>query len=298
MTTAGPPPTGRPTGPGSDHPRPSDPVTDPIRRATEPLRTLEGSLPATAYLDRVTAALAPHDFALERTFAAVSLCRDELTQPLMGDIAARYGLPFSLGGLGAVPSLGRTGWEACLSHVPHLGGRGHLLVFGFPHIGIGPSGVIGESLRRHQDAPTPTCGALVALLGSLRDRSPAPARAAGAAGAAGAAAAAVAASGPGCGPGCEHPHDLADAEARRLAELVAAELAEGDTDIIDLTFAAARAVNREIWAQLDALTPWEAMDVAVFTGLQIQVPDGPDRILSLDARVRTGADASEHELGI
>ena len=41
-----------------------------------------------------------------------------------------------LGGLGGLPSLGRTGWRACLSHVPDTAGRGHLLVFGMPLIGM------------------------------------------------------------------------------------------------------------------------------------------------------------------
>jgi hypothetical protein len=239
-----------------------------------------GAVPAAVYLDRVQAALEPHDFALERTFAAVSLCRDELNHQLSTDIAARWNLPFNLGGLGALPSLGRTGWAACLSHVPGRGGRGHLLVFAFPHVGIGPDGTLGESLRRHQDHATPTCGALMSLLPQLLQPDP----------------------GPGVSPTGsaeeERTLHLADAEAIRLRKLVAAELAEPPQGIAALTRATERAVNREIWVELDALAPWEAMDVAVFTGIQINLPDESDHVLGIDARVRTGPTAVEHSLEV
>lgn len=237
------------------------------------------AVPAHVYFERVQAALAPHDFALERTFAAVSLCRDELNQQLVADIARRWNLPFNLGGLGALPSLGRTGWAACLSHVPGRGGRGHLLVFAFPHLGIGPDGTLGESLRRHQDRPTPTCGALVSLLPQLRE---------------------LTRGGAAKGSLAEEARDLhlADAEAIRLRELVAAELHGPLVDIEQLTRAAERAVNREIWVELEALEPWSAMDVAVFTGLQLNLPDDEDHLVGIDARVRTGPSAVEHVLDV
>ena len=94
-------------------------------------------------------------------------CRDEMTQGLVGAVGRRWDPPFSLGGLGALPSLGRTGWRAALSHVPDADGRGCLLVFGMPHLGIDPDGNVGQSLRPFQQHPTPTCGAMTALLRSL-----------------------------------------------------------------------------------------------------------------------------------
>jgi len=227
-----------------------------------------GALPLDAYLDAVDAALAPYGFTPERTFAAVSICRDELTQSLIPEVARRWDHPFNLGGLGGLPSLGRTGWGTCLAHVPHEGGRGHLLVFGFPHVGIDPDGRLGSSLRRHQDAPTPTCGALASVLETLDDPPPAD-------------------------PTTEA---LADAEARRLRRLVTAELDGPPADLGAFTRAAAAAVEREMWAELEALAPWGAMDVAVFTGIQIHVPACADRILPLTAAIRTGADTAAHPL--
>lgn len=51
-----------------------------------------------------------------------------------------------------------------------------------------------------------------------------------------------------------------------------------------------------MWAELDALAPWDAMDVAMSTGIQVHVPDSPDRILALTAAIRTEGAAGAHPL--
>ena len=225
------------------------------------------AVPVGTYLDGVDAALDPLGFALERTFAAVSVCRDELAEHFTEQVADRWNRPFSLGGLGALPSLGRTGWQAALSHVPHQGGRGHLLVFGLPHLGIDPEGTVGQSLRRHQTRPTPTCGAMVALLQSLHD-------------------------------GAEPlPPGLDDHEAERLHRLVDAEAADLPGDLVELTRIAVRAVEAEMWAELEALAAWQAMDVAVFCGIQIHLPERPDHIWPSGASIQ-GADGVRRQLVI
>jgi len=128
------------------------------------LAAFPGAVPIPEFLDGVSAELATRGFTLEHTFAMVSTCRDELTVPLMRAVTERLDLAFNLGALGGVPSLGRTGWNAALSHVPMHEGRGHVVVLGMTHIGFGPDGTPGESLRRHQDHPTATCGALMSIL--------------------------------------------------------------------------------------------------------------------------------------
>lgn len=223
------------------------------------------AIPVGTYLDRVDAALDPLDFAPERTFAAVSVCRDELTEHFTEQVADRWNRPFTLGGLGALPSLGRTGWQAALSHVPHQGGRGHLLVFGMPHVGIDPEGRLGQSLRRHQDRPTPTCGAMVALMESLHGEVP------------------------------PTPPGLEDHEADRLRRLVDREAGELPRDLVELTRLAVRAVETEMWVELEALEAWRQMDVAVFCGIQIHLPDRPDHIWPYHAAFQ-GADGGRRVL--
>jgi hypothetical protein len=200
------------------------------------------------YLARVEHAVLPLGFDREHSFAAVSVCRDELAQPLLHAVTRRWDQPFNLGGLGAVPSLGRTGWRAALSHVPD-DSRGRLIVFGFPHIGIDPEGHVGESLRRHQHRVTPTCGAMVSLLDSLgRPAEPLP-------------------------PG------LDDREAERLRTVIAEHAERLPEDLLELTRLAARAVETEMWAELDALEAHRDMDIVVLCGIQIHLPDEVDHIL-------------------
>ena len=226
----------------------------PYRQALE--SAFPDAVPVDDYLGRVHSVVAPLRFTRDRTFAAVSICRDEMTQGFVAAVGRRWDPPFSLGGLGALPSLGRTGWRAALSHVPDADGRGCLLVFGMPHLGIDPDGVVGQSLRPFQQQPTPTCGAMTALLRSLSS-------------------------------GDEPlPPGLNDLEADRLRRVVDAQETAADLprDLVALTELAVSAVDAEIWAELEALDAPADMDVAVFCGIQVHLPDLTDHIVG-----RTGA---------
>lgn len=224
---------------------------------------LDGAVPLSRYLDDIEQALLPYDFEPANTLAAVSICRDELTQHVMSDVTGRWGATFALGGLGGIPALGRTGWGACLAHVPERSGRGRLLVIGAPHVGVTPDGELGQNLRRGQDHPTPTCGALSSILASWGQHPP---------------------SGP-------DDSGLADGEAQLLRHLVESELDQKPVGVIELTRAAASAVEREMTAQLDALAPWRTMDVAVFIGIQVHLPDSEDHVVPLVGQFR-GPDGS------
>lgn len=214
------------------------------------------ALPVDDYLGRVHSVVAPLGFTRDRTFAAVSICRDEMTQGLIPVVGRRWDAPFSLGGLGALPSLGRTGWRAALSHVPPTDGRGCLLVFGMPHLGIDPDGVLGQSMRPFQPKPTPTCGAMTALLKSLQSGTP------------------------------PLPPGLDDHEAERLRRLVDAQ-GELPHDLVALTRLAVAAVDAEIWAELEALDAVDSMDIAVFCGIQVHLPDLTDHIVGMTGAFQT-----------
>ena len=109
-----------------------------------------GALPSAEYLERTRATLEPFGFDRERTLTLVSICRDELTTVFFDQIEEDWGLAFTLAGLGGIPALGTTGWRAALSHVPDGDGRGCLLVFGFPHIGIEEDGTFAADCFAHQ----------------------------------------------------------------------------------------------------------------------------------------------------
>lgn len=229
-----------------------------MNRAVELPGSLSAAAPQTQYLDDVSLRLRAWGFTDESTLAAVSICRDELTQHLMTAVTERWGPTFALGGLGGLPSLGRTGWEACLAHVPDTVERGKLVVIAATHIGLGAPGVPGHNLRRNQGAPTATCGALSALLATWAEPSDPDRQDSG----------------------------LADHEARQLRRLVEAEVDADPGDIVSLTLAATGAVEAEIMAQLDALDPWDRMDVAVFIGVQIHLDGVEDHVLAVNATLR------------
>ena len=228
------------------------------------LDAFPGALPIPEFLDEVSAELAPKGFTLEHTFAVVSTCRDELTIPLMRAVTDRLDLAFYLGALGGVPSLGRTGWNAALSHVPTHAGRGHLVVLGMTHIGFGPDGTPGESRRRHQDHATPTCGALMSILHSE-------------------------------GTAEAMPDALDDNEKDRLRHLMKKVSMERSGTPIGITRRAAQAVTAEMWAELDALEAWRTMDVAAYCGVQVHVQDHQDLIAVTDAQF-VGADGVRRSL--
>jgi len=226
-----------------------------------------GAVTYERYLSRVEHAAQPLGFDREHGFAAVSLCRDELTEPLLEAIARRWDRPFNLGGLGALPALGRTGWRAALSHVPEDDVRGKLIVFGFPHLGIDADGATGRIQRRHQLHASATCGAMAAVLTSLHD-------------------------------GVEPlPPGLEDHEADRLRRVVGDRCETPPEGLVELTKVAVQAVDDEIWAELIALRAHEEMDLAVFTGVQVHLPDDVDHIWPWGASF-CGADGIRRTLEI
>lgn len=214
-----------------------------------------GSLPAKAYLDAVGELLIPRGFTAARTLPLLSICRDELTHDLHPLVEGRWGLAFTLAGLGAIPALGRTGWDAGLSHIP--GGdedRGRLLVFGFPHIGIEEDGTVGVTVRAGQHHPTSTCGALTAVLRAIQSDD------------------------------VPTSVDVDDYEASKLTQRLAG-LDPRPTTLVELTIAALDAMETDLWTAIDEFRVWERADVAVCCGVQINAHGERDWIWPRDTWV-------------
>jgi len=100
------------------------------------------------------------------TLYGQSICPDEINnQP--GTIAhmfiEKYGKFFPLGGIGAAPFVGKTGFGAFSAHVPK---DGNIFIMYGPHIGVAESGEVGKYLRQGQDEESTACGALVAAYNS------------------------------------------------------------------------------------------------------------------------------------
>lgn len=215
------------------------------QRLPEPF---QGAVPVADYLDRLTGAVAAHGFEPDDTLVALSICRDEMTQRFSHEVDLRWGPPFAIGGLGGFPSGGSTGWAACLSHVPDQR-RGKLLAIGLAHVGIEPDGSAGTYHRPWMNGSAPTCGALGAILGSW-DQAAA-------------------------------NEDLSDHELHTLRTALEGA-GERPADMLHATQLTASRILDLLVSQITALAPWNAMDVALFAGIQVHTPQGVgigDRIL-------------------
>jgi hypothetical protein len=97
------------------------------------------------------------------TLVATCHCADDLVAS-NDPLRALWGA-FTMGGLGALPSGGRTAMIAFAHHIPDSGAA--LILYG-PHIGITGTGCLGQSIRPGQAIASPTCGALMMALARLR----------------------------------------------------------------------------------------------------------------------------------
>lgn len=226
--------------------------------------TFPGSVPSADYLDRVRSTIESMGFTTDRTLPLVSICRDELTTDFFASVQDIWGPAFTLAGLGGVPALGRTGWGAAFSHIPTDGGRGCVLVLGFPHIGIEEDGSIGVTLRRGQHQATATCGALASIFERSRSGT------------------------------LPTEVDLDDYEATRLA-LRLIDPARPPASLVDLTIAALEALEIDLWQALDDAEIWRDHDVTVWCGVQIHGHGGADWIWPRDAW-STGADGERRRV--
>jgi hypothetical protein len=114
-------------------------------------------------------ALWPLGFTRESTLACVATCRDEISQSKFEHVRETWGHSFNLAGLAGIPFAGKTGFGAALAHGPQLDGRERYVFYAGPHIGIGSNGEPGVAEREGRQAPSTACGALLGLLGELRE---------------------------------------------------------------------------------------------------------------------------------
>lgn len=225
-----------------------------------------GAVPSRQFLDAVQRAVEPIGFERDNTLPLVSICRDELTTTLFDQIEEDWGLAFTLAGLGGIPALGRTGWGSALSHIPDDDGRGCLLLFGFPHIGIEADGTIGVTVRTGQTNPTATCGALSSILEASQSGH------------------------------LPTAVDVDDYEATKLA-LRLVDPHRPPTSLVELTMSALDALEIDLWKALDEAEVWRDHDVAVFCGVQIHAHGEQDWVWPRDAWYAT-ADSHRRRLSL
>ena len=99
-----------------------------------------GALPQDDFVTKTYRALQQLGFSAPNSIACVSVCRDELTLPLVTKIAEVWGEAFNFSSLAGMLFLGKTGFSAAYHHAPRIDGRERYVHFAIPHIAIGKNG--------------------------------------------------------------------------------------------------------------------------------------------------------------
>jgi hypothetical protein len=227
-----------------------------------------GALPVQAALSRVGTALYRHGFSRSQALAIVSLCRDEISGPLLREIQQGWGDVFHLGGLAGMPAGGRTALGAALDHAPRTGGRERVVCLALTHIALGRDGEIGVCARAGRTEPSKACGALVKAQARLVDGPPPP------------------------------TVDPDDAEFALLLARLAPRVAVGTpVDLVTLTRTLHDVIADDLARLLQATVDPGRTDYAVATGILVHGPQGRDHTWPGQLYVVMGGQRSDLALG-
>jgi len=129
------------------------------------------ALPESDFVTRTYQMLWRHGFTDRSAIACVSVCRDEMTRPLIDTIQRTWGEAFNFSSLAGMVFLGKTGFLTAQQHAPRKDGIERYVFFGLPHIAISQNGEPGVCYRPGRDERSPACGALAAFREELRSGS-------------------------------------------------------------------------------------------------------------------------------
>ncbi len=203
------------------------------------------TVPDTEYLTQMAAQLNGLGFSKENTLPCVGICRDEITTPFAGKVSEIWGDHFDFGGLGGLMIAGKTGFGAASHHAPTTFDKQRFLFISMAHVGITAEFEVGKFKRCGQDHQDNACGALVAFTGELNS-----------------------------GKVDENVYGN-DVEMGFLKRRLLKILPAGKQyDLLQVTQAAHDAAKADIEAfAAEALDP-KTTDWALFTGIQLHMPQG------------------------
>ncbi len=221
-----------------------------------------GAVPEADFVNRTVALLSGSGFTPENTIACVSVCRDEITQPLLQKVRTAWGEAFNLSSLAGMLFLGRTGFTAAAHHAPNAGGKERYVYLAFPHIAIHIDGQVGVCKRGGRKELSTACGALFAFQKEL---------------ASGKLSVGLA---------------FDDVEQSLIKIRLIQEIPYGQVpDLLTLTRAALKVIQDDLERFIGLTVDPAQSDHAVFTGIQIHGPDGnyiwPDRCFQVVDRAKT-----------
>lgn len=202
-----------------------------------------GALPQDDFVTKTYRALQQLGFSAPNSIACVSVCRDELTLPLVTKIAEVWGEAFNFSSLAGMLFLGKTGFSAAYHHAPRIDGRERYVHFAIPHIAIGKNGEIGYTVRPGHTERSSACGALMAFRDELVSGQ------------------------------VDIELDRDDIEQSLLKHRLFDKIRYGDVpDLAHLTQLAHEAITEDLEHMVSLLIDTGRSDYAVLTGIQIHGP--------------------------
>jgi hypothetical protein len=203
------------------------------------------ALSQAKFITRSYEALQPYAFRAKNAIAFVSVCRDELTLPLVEDIERTWGEAFLFSSLAGMVFLGKTGFQAAQQHAPNEDGVERSVYFALPHIALDAEGAVGVYHRPGREKPSHACGALLSFQRELASRS------------------------------LRLGLDPDDLEQSLLKQHLFRKLKYGDIpDLITLTKIAHEVILEELERMIHLTIDPVRSHYAVFTGIQIHGPEG------------------------
>jgi hypothetical protein len=197
------------------------------------------------YIERTYKILNRSGFDADNTIAAVDVCRDEISQPLVALIRQKWGEAFNLCSLAAVFFAGKTALKAAMHHSPVVGGKERYVFFALPHIAIGARGQLGVCTRTGRTETSNACGALNVFLSELRGKKNMRAM------------------------------DNEDVELSLIRTRLLQEIPYGHVpDLLELTRITLKTVIEDMESAFAKTIDPKHSDYAFLTGIQIHAPDG------------------------
>src|SRR4030042_6680569 len=234
------------------------------------------------FIEKTYKSLNKLGFDADNTIASVDVCRDEISQPLVGLIKEKWGEAFNLSSLAAMFFAGKTALKAAMHHAPVVNGKERYVYYAFPHIAIGSDGRLGVCKRRGRKETSSACGALNVFLKELsnppsytnnppfpNDKSPLPPFTKGGLGGI------TEKGGKGRLKHPIHKIDQDDIEMSLIRNRLLREIPYGHIpDLLELTKITRKAIQTDLENVIKKVVAKSKRDYALITGIQIHVPDG------------------------